>query len=63
LDRHEPRRRSQEAPPARPKPKPPTVEQADRFVSAAWAQDADWGTLVWLVMVTGMRRAELLALK
>jgi integrase len=30
---------------------------------AAWAQDDAWGTLVWLVMVTGMRRAELLALR
>jgi integrase len=32
-------------------------------VAAAWEQDEDWGTLVWLVMVTGMRRAELLALR
>jgi integrase len=46
-----------------PQPDPPTVEQAGRIVEAAWAQDADWGTLVWLVMVTGLRRAELLALR
>lgn len=46
-----------------PQPEPPTVEQAGRIVEAAWAQDAAWGTLVWLVMVTGLRRAELLALR
>jgi integrase len=46
-----------------PQPDPPTVEQAGRIVEAAWAQDAAWGTLVWLVMVTGLRRAELLALR
>jgi integrase len=46
-----------------PQPVPPTVAQAARIIDAAWAQDDDWGTLVWLVMVTGMRRAELLALR
>lgn len=46
-----------------PEPDPPTVAQAARIIDAAWAQDDDWGTLVWLVMVTGMRRAELLALR
>jgi integrase len=46
-----------------PQPNPPTVEQAGRIAAAAWEQDEDWGTLVWLVMVTGMRRAELLALR
>lgn len=46
-----------------PQPNPPTVEQAGRIVAAAWEQDEDWGTLVWLVMVTGLRRAELLALR
>lgn len=30
-------------------------------MTAAWEQDDDWGTLVWLVMVTGLRRAEALA--
>ena len=29
----------------------------------AWAQDEDWGALVWLVMATGLRRPELLALR
>ena len=46
-----------------PQPNPPTVEQAGRIVGAAWELDDSWGTLVWLVMVTGMRRAELLALR
>ena len=46
-----------------PQPDPPTVEQAARIIEAAWAQDDSWGTLVWLVMVTGLRRAELLALR
>ena len=46
-----------------PQPNPLTVEQAGRIVTAAWEQDEDWGTLVWLVMVTGLRRAELLALR
>jgi integrase len=46
-----------------PQPEPPTPEQAGRIVTASWEQDSDWGTLVWLVMVTGVRRAELLALR
>lgn len=46
-----------------PAPKPPTVEQASKIIEAAWQQDEDWGALVWLVMVTGMRRAELLGLR
>lgn len=44
-------------------PDPPTVEQAARIIEAAWAEDPNWGTLVWLVMVTGVRRAELLAMR
>jgi integrase len=47
----------------RPQPKPPTTDQAARIVAAAWDQDDDWGMLVWLVMVTGMRRGELIALR
>ena len=49
-------------PPA-PQPDPPSVDQAGRIAAAAWEEDASWGTLVWLVMVTGLRRAELLALR
>lgn len=46
-----------------PQPDPPTVAQAARIIESAWAEDEQWGTLVWLVMVTGLRRAELLALR
>nr|WP_228769760.1 site-specific integrase [Actinokineospora alba] len=46
-----------------PQPNPPTVEQAGQILAAAWEQDEDRGTLVWLVMVTGLRRAEVLGLR
>jgi len=46
-----------------PQPDPPSVEEAARIIEAAWAEDLNWGTLVWLVMVTGVRRAELLAMR
>lgn len=46
-----------------PNPEPPTPAQAARIIDAAWAEDEQWGTLVWLVMVTGLRRGELLALR
>jgi integrase/DNA-binding transcriptional regulator YhcF (GntR family) len=51
-------------PPAAPKPnpEPPTSEEAARIVNEAWS-DPDWGTFVWLAMVTGMRRGELCALR
>jgi integrase len=47
----------------RPQPEPPSTAEAARIIEAAWAEDDDWGALVWLVMVTGMRRAEVLALR
>lgn len=46
-----------------PQPEPPSADQAAHIIEAAWSQDADWATLVWLVMVTGMRRAEVVALR
>jgi integrase len=46
-----------------PEPDPPSPADAARIIAAAWEQDDDWGTFVWLVMVTGMRRAEALALR
>lgn len=46
-----------------PDPDPPTAEQAAQIVEAAWKQDPMWGTFVWLIMVTGMRRGEALALR
>jgi integrase len=46
-----------------PQPNPPTSEQAARILAAAWEESPAWGTLVWLVMVTGLRRGELCALR
>jgi integrase len=46
-----------------PMPNPPSPEDVARIIEAAWDQDKAWGTLVWLVMVTGMRRSELLPLR
>ncbi|WP_253258314.1 site-specific integrase [Pseudonocardia sp. N23] len=47
----------------RPQPDPPSAAEAALILETAWRQDSDWGALVWLVMVTGMRRAEALALR
>jgi len=47
----------------RPQPDPPTPAEAARLIAAAFDQDDEWGALVWLVMVTGMRRSELAALR
>jgi integrase len=46
-----------------PDPGPPTSEEAARIVAAAWADDPDWGLLIWMVLVTGARRGEVLALR
>lgn len=52
-----------ETPPApKAKPRPPSPEEAARILTGAWA-DPDWGTLVWLAIVTGVRRGELCALR
>ena len=52
-----------ETPPApKAKPRPPSPGEAARILAEAWA-DPDWGTLVWLAIVTGMRRGELCALQ
>jgi integrase/DNA-binding transcriptional regulator YhcF (GntR family) len=45
-----------------PNPKPPTPQEAARIVEEAW-KDPDWGTLVWLTMITGLRRGELCAIR
>jgi integrase/DNA-binding transcriptional regulator YhcF (GntR family) len=51
-------------PPARtpPNPRPPTPEEAAQIINAAWT-DPDWGTLIWFLMVTGLRRGELCAIR
>jgi integrase len=45
-----------------PNPRPPTADEAARIIQEAW-KDPDWGTLVWLTMVTGQRRGELCAIR
>lgn len=51
-------------PPGQPagNPRPPSAKDAVRLVNEAW-RDPDWGTLVWLTMVTGLRRGELCGLR
>ena len=46
-----------------PEPSPPSSTDAARLLDAAFALDADWGTLVGLVMTTGIRRGEVCALR
>ncbi|MGY4772874.1 tyrosine-type recombinase/integrase (plasmid) [Kribbella sp. CWNU-51] len=46
-----------------PQPQPPTSDEGSRIITAAWEQDFAWGMLIWLKMVTGARRGELLALR
>jgi len=46
-----------------PQPDPPSPTEAAALVEGAFATDDDWGTLVWLVMTTGMRRGEVCALR
>jgi integrase/DNA-binding transcriptional regulator YhcF (GntR family) len=55
---------TQAEPPSAPKPNPtpPSTADAARIVTEAW-KDPDWGTLVWLTMVTGARRGELCGLR
>jgi integrase len=46
-----------------PKPDPPSPADAARLVDKAFERGDDWGTLVWLVMTTGMRRGEVAGLR
>ncbi|XVV01926.1 site-specific integrase [Actinosynnema sp. CA-248983] len=46
-----------------PEPDPPSPAEAARLVEEAFRMDDDWGTLVWLVMTTGIRRGELCGLR
>jgi integrase len=46
-----------------PEPDPPSPADAARLLDGAFEMDEDWGTLVWLVMTTGMRRGEVCALR
>jgi integrase len=52
-----------EPPPAKKTtPDPPSADEAAAILNEAWKQPA-WGTLLWLVMVTGCRRGELCAVR
>jgi hypothetical protein len=46
-----------------PDPDPPTSQEAARILAGAWAEDPEWGLLVWMLLVTGARRGEVLALR
>ena len=41
-----------------PEPDPPSPDEAARLLDEAFRADEDWGTLVWLMMTTGLRRGE-----
>ena len=43
-------------------PDPPSAEEAAAVISAAWG-NPDWGLLLWITMVSGMRRGEVSALR
>jgi integrase len=47
----------------KPQPNPPSAANAARIIEKAWSIDPEWGTFVWLTMVTGARRGELVALR
>jgi integrase len=46
-----------------PEPDPPSPAEAARLVDEAFRMDEDWGTLVWLMMTTGLRRGEVCILR
>lgn len=46
-----------------PEPDPPSPTEAAKLVERAFELGPDWGTLVWLVMTTGMRRGEVAGLR
>jgi integrase len=47
----------------KPKPNPPSTVDAARIIDESFSADDDWGTFVWLTMITGARRGELVALR
>lgn len=44
-------------------PDPPSAAEAARVLNTAWARDLDWGTMLFLSMVTDCRRGELCGLR
>jgi integrase len=47
----------------KPSPQPPTRAETARLVEEATRQDPEWGLYLWLAVVTGARRGEMLALR
>ncbi|WP_169786204.1 tyrosine-type recombinase/integrase [Streptomyces yerevanensis] len=53
-----------DAPPEdEPEPDPPSDTEVASVLNSAWQRDPDWGTLLFLVAVTGCRRGELCGLR
>ncbi|MGH4008927.1 MAG: site-specific integrase [Pseudonocardiaceae bacterium] len=46
-----------------PEPDPPSPADAAKLLDEAFRIDTEWGTLVWLVMTTGLRRGEVCSLR
>lgn len=44
-------------------PQPPNAADAAAILNQAWRNDVDWGTQVWLLMITGSRRGEICGLR
>lgn len=42
---------------------PPSVEGVTRLLSVAWEEDPDFGTLLWVAIISGVRRGELCGLR
>lgn len=51
--------------PAKPVPdrRPPSASDAARMIEETWRQDKEWCLYLWLTMVLGIRRSELVALR
>ncbi|GAA1597584.1 hypothetical protein GCM10009789_59370 [Kribbella sancticallisti] len=46
-----------------PNPQPPTQDEIAKLILAAWDEDPDWGSFLWLKTTTGNRRGEMCALR
>ena len=47
----------------RPDIEPPDPAQVARLLDVAWKRDPDFGTFLWMAVVTGARRGELVAVR
>ncbi len=48
---------------ARKEIEPPTLEGVTRLLGVAWEEDPDLGTLLWVAIISGVRRGELCGLR